>query len=184
MKEEKPSAARLQSGRRLFQSRIIFFLLPESIKLVNHEEPLSPSAHAPRAAGSWFNSRAFPRSALPAAGLSSCLALFLIPDKMSSMEAVLEKASLRSRLPGEEGGEGSPKTQARPPPHTYLPDLVITISVPLLWNCSQSSLASRCTFGSSSTSSSGSRVFKGLRWAAAWWPREEKGIAVSAAPTS
>lgn len=45
----------------------------------------------------------------------------------------------------------------------YLPDLVITISVPRLWNCSQSSLASRWTLGSSSTSSSGSKVFKGLK---------------------
>ncbi len=33
----------------------------------------------------------------------------------------------------------------------YLPDLVMTISVPYLWNCSQSSLCSSVTFGSSWT---------------------------------
>lgn len=65
----------------------------------------------------------------------------------------------------------------------YLPDLVITISVPHLWKSSQSSFASRWTFGSSSTSSSGSSVFRGRRWAAAaWCPREEKCRPVSAVP--
>lgn len=33
---------------------------------------------------------------------------------------------------------------------SYLPDFVMTISVPLLWNCTHSSLASRWTTGSSS----------------------------------
>lgn len=67
----------------------------------------------------------------------------------------------------------------------HLPDFVITISVPLLWKSSQSSLASRWTLGSSSTSSSGSRVLRGLRWAAAvWCPNEEKWRPVSAAPSS
>lgn len=67
----------------------------------------------------------------------------------------------------------------------HLPDFVITISVPLLWKSSQSSLASRWTLGSSSTSSSGSRVLRGLRWAAAaWCPSEEKWRPVSAAPIS
>lgn len=67
----------------------------------------------------------------------------------------------------------------------HLPDFVITISVPFLWKSSQSSLASKWTFGSSSTSSSGSKVFRGLRWAAAaWCPSEEKWRPVSAAPIS
>ncbi len=37
---------------------------------------------------------------------------------------------------------------------SYLPDLVMTISVPFLWNCSHSSLCSNVTFGSSFTLSS------------------------------
>ena len=64
----------------------------------------------------------------------------------------------------------------------YLPDFVITISVPLLWKSSQSSFASKWTFGSSSTSSSGSSVLRGLRWAAAaWCPSEVKWRPCSAA---
>ncbi len=60
----------------------------------------------------------------------------------------------------------------------------MTISVPRLWKSSQSSLASRWTFGSSSTtSSSGSSVFRGRR-CAAWCPSEEKWRPVSAAPIS
>ena len=38
---------------------------------------------------------------------------------------------------------------------SYLPDFVITISVPKLWNCSQRSLQSSSTLGSSWTWSSG-----------------------------
>ncbi len=34
----------------------------------------------------------------------------------------------------------------------YLPDLVMTISVPRVWNCSQRSLDSRTTLGSSPSS--------------------------------
>ena len=46
----------------------------------------------------------------------------------------------------------------------YLPDLVLTISVPSPWNFSQSSLDSRLTLGSSVTpSSSGGRARSGLR---------------------
>jgi hypothetical protein len=46
----------------------------------------------------------------------------------------------------------------------YLPDLVMTISVPSPWNFSQSSLDSRLTLGSSVTpSSSGGRARSGLR---------------------
>lgn len=59
----------------------------------------------------------------------------------------------------------------------------MTISVPRLWKSSQSSFASRWTFGSSSTSSSGSSVFRGRR-CAAWCPNEEKWRPVSAAPIS
>lgn len=73
----------------------------------------------------------------------------------------------------------------------YLPDFVMTISVPRLWKSSHSSFASRWTFGSSSTSSSGSSVLRGLRCAAAaaaaaaaWCPSEEKWRPVSAAPIS
>ena len=46
---------------------------------------------------------------------------------------------------------------------TNLPVLVMTISVPLLWNCSHSSLCSRVTFGSSCTLSSSGAAAAGGR---------------------
>lgn len=53
--------------------------------------------------------------------------------------------------------------------HPYLPDFVITISVPSLWNFSHKSFPSRVTLGSSTTpSSSGWMALRGLT-IAGWW---------------
>lgn len=140
---------------------------PASIKPLNHEGTLSPPAHAHAEQGR-VAPGLFPAAwCLRRARIFSCLKLPVIPGERRFME---ETAGERA-LPwwgAQTEGWGTGGERHEPPTQTYLPDLVITISVPLLWNCSQSSLASRCTFGSSSTSSSGSRVFKGLRWAAAW----------------
>lgn len=65
----------------------------------------------------------------------------------------------------------------------YLPDFVMTISVPNLWNCVQRSLASKLTFGSSSVASSVPPVLGGLSladWVAAWCSSEDKRRIVSA----
>ena len=52
---------------------------------------------------------------------------------------------------------------------SYLPDFVMTISVPSLWNFSHRSFPSRVTFGSSTTpSSSGWMALRG-RMAGWWW---------------
>ena len=45
---------------------------------------------------------------------------------------------------------------------THLPDFVMTISVPMLWNCSQRLLASRLTSGSVSLASSLSSFISSL----------------------
>lgn len=50
---------------------------------------------------------------------------------------------------------------------TYLPDFVMTISVPILWNSFHKFLDSSVTFGSSSSPSSGCRLFE-ERWWTGW----------------
>lgn len=141
---------------------------PAGIKLLKHEGTLSPPAHAHAEQGRVVLGL-FPAAWCPRrARIFSCLKLSIIPGERRFTEQTAAERALPWWGPEIEGWGTEGRKRHEPPTQTYLPDLVITISVPLLWNCSQSSLASRCTFGSSSTSSSGSRVFKGLRWAAAW----------------
>ena len=65
----------------------------------------------------------------------------------------------------------------------YLPDLVITISVPYVWNCVHKSLASKVTFGSSVTPSSSRAEGGGCKWPLkAGWPCCRAAIAAAAAP--
>lgn len=64
---------------------------------------------------------------------------------------------------------------------THLPLLVITISVPSLWNFSQSSLPSSVTLGSSTTpSSSGWRARSGRIDGCNWWAATEASTTSSA----
>lgn len=70
----------------------------------------------------------------------------------------------REHAPARAGEEIHHETLHRAPPRMrkpglfiYLPDLVMTISVPCVWNCCQRSAASRDTLGSSSAVSALSR---------------------------